>query len=371
MHTMHLALPVGAFDWPENPLGREEFEARVFLLQEVMAEQGWGGVLVYGEIHECGLLTYYSNYAPRLSPAMVLISKEGMPRVLTLVGGRMVPAGELTTWIEDVRPAGNLMESLGEWLAEIDGQGPLATADLDLMQVGHFEKIAEMPQIASATDATEIVRALVRQKSEAELKLIAESCGILAEVEKAVRDAAGNGHNPVRCSVVAEKTTRNPGAQDARCLYSPDGGVNFYPFEALSNEASGPFVLYVALKQWGYWAEGFITVGEDEARGSALAALDEVLAATRAGALYADLEAIRGRRLDGLESHPVLDGVLAAGIGVSSAETPVLKSESSDVLAAGDVVSVKVGVFDGQGGGFASAVVKVSDDGCDILWKSS
>jgi Xaa-Pro aminopeptidase len=371
MHTMHLALPVGEFDFEENPLGRDEFEARVSKLQSVMAAQGWGGVLVFGEIHESGLLTYYSNYAPRLSPAMVLIPREGAPRVLTLVGGRMVPAGALTTWIEDVRPAGNLAESLGEWLAEIEGQGSLATADLDLMQAGHFENISDLPQIIEAVDATEMVRALVRRKSKAELALMTENCSILAAVERAVHEAAATGQSPASCSVIAEKTARNLGAQDARCLYSPDGGVNFYPFEALSDEVSEPFVLYVALKQRGYWVDGFVTVGEDDAHGSALATLDEILAATQVGVSYADLDSIRSRRLNGLESHPVLNGILAAGIGVSPTEMPVLKAESSDALEAGDVVSVKVALFDGKGGGFASAVVKVSDDSCDILWKSS
>jgi Xaa-Pro aminopeptidase len=370
MQTMHLTLPVGAFDWEENPLSEADFQERVTTLRAVMAEKGWGAVLVFGEIYECGLLTYYSNYAPRLSPALTLIPLTGELRVLTLVGGRMVPAGKLTTWIEDVRPAGKLAESLGEWLTENASNGPLAVAGLDLMQASDYEQISNMPEVVNAEDATAPLEQLVRLKSPAEISMIKENCAILNEIVTAVTNSQNNGDSPAGSAIVVEKTARNLGAQDARCLYSADGGATFKPFQKLSDESAEPVILYAALKMRGYWADGFITTGNpsNEIANNALTAM---IAAAKPGASVKALAQARDAHITDHTPHPILLGSLGSGIGVSQEETPLLTSGSSDALAEGDIISLKVGTSDDQeNSSLASAILHIQSDGNEILWRS-
>ncbi len=369
MQTMHLTLPVGAYDWEDNPLSETEFQSRVSTLRSVMAEKAWGGVIVFGEIHECGLLTYYSNYAPRLSPALTLIPLSGNLRVLTLVGGRMVPAGKLTTWIEDVRPAGNLAESLGEWLGENSSSGPIAIAGFDLMQADDYDPISSMTEISNAEDATATIKQLARSKSTSEITIMKENCSILNEVVSAVTKSQSTGDSPARSAVVAEKTARNLGAQDARCLYSSDGGRTFRPFQKLSNDHANPFVLYLAIKLRGYWADGFITIGNqpNEASKKVLAAM---IAAATPGVSIHELEQARAEHMSGYKHHPLLLGNIGCGIGVSLEEMPHFRANSSDKMEEGDVISLKVGIADDDSVGFSSALLHIQSSGNELLWKS-
>ena len=75
MQTMHLVLPVGAFDWDGNPLSEELFRGRLARLRDAMAARNWSGVIVFGDIPENGSLTYATNFAPRLSPAFALLPR--------------------------------------------------------------------------------------------------------------------------------------------------------------------------------------------------------------------------------------------------------------------------------------------------------
>jgi Xaa-Pro aminopeptidase len=371
MQTMNLTLPVGPFDWKENPLSEIDFEERVSALRAVMVKMGWGGVIVFGEIHESGLLTYYSNYAPRLNAALVLIPIKGALRVLTLVGGRMVPAGKLTTWIKDVRTASKFNESLREWLEENSSSGPIATASFDLMQAKDYDTISNITEINTAKDATPYLERLSRKKSPAEILMMQANCTILSDVLDAVETQLDKGDSPASLAIIAEKTARNLGAQDARCLYSPDGGRNFLPFQRLSDDRSDPIILYIAIKMRGYWADGFMTFSgrpNETSQNTLMAMIAEV----HAGSSVAKLTNIRDKNIKGFEIHPVLLNSIGSGVGVSLGELPHLTTHSQDILETGDVISLKVGIIDGAGRTeFSSAILDVQNSSNRILWKSN
>ena len=369
MQTMNLTLPVGPFDWKENPLSEIDFEERVSALRAVMVKMGWGGVIVFGEIHESGLLTYYSNYAPRLNAALVLIPIKGALRVLTLVGGRMVPAGKLTTWIKDVRTASKFNESLREWLEENSSSGPIATASFDLMQAKDYDTISNITEINTAKDATPYLERLSRKKSPAEILMMQANCTILSDVLDAVETQLDKGDSPASLAIIAEKTARNLGAQDARCLYSPDGGRNFLPFQRLSDDRSDPIILYIAIKMRGYWVDGFMTFSgrpNETSQNTLMAMIAEV----HAGSSVAKLTNIRDKNIKGFEIHPVLLNSIGSGVGVSLGELPHLTTHSQDILETGDVISLKVGIIDGAGRTeFSSAILDVQNSSNRILWK--
>ena len=165
-----------------------------------------------------------------------------------------------------------------------------------------------------------------------------------------------DGGNAAGCALLAEKTARNNGAQDVRTLFSIDGGQTFIPFQGLSDQASDPMTLYVAVRIRGYWADGFMTFSTSA--GATEQALDGMIAAAKAGAGADDL------RPKNHSDHPLLGHSLGCGIGCALEEAPYL--EGGGRLTAGDVVSLKVG----DASTLASAIVHITDHGNDVLWRA-
>lgn len=372
IQTMHLALPVGAFDWEGNPLSEEIFRARLEKLRDVMVARDWSGIIVFGDIPQNGVLTYVSNFAPRLSPAFALLPRRGEPRILSLDGGRMVPAGLLTTWIKDVRAAPNVPEALNNWLTELGGEPRLGLAGFELMPAGLYDAVLNLPGFATAENAGPAISELTRRKSPEELGIIHDNSSLFRKIVELVKLNQIGGMSVVDNALEAEREARNLGAQDVRCLYSPDGGVTFLPFQKLSDEAADTVIFYLAIRRFGYWIDGFVTAGnKNPVQTLTEKTLQNVIKASIAGTTSKALCETRNQVIVGYDRHPMLREQIGAGIGVSLEETPVLGPESEIPLAEGDIISLKIGISDAAGEwGFASALVQVSGSDNNTLWSS-
>jgi len=366
MQTMHLTLPVGAFGWDNNPLGEDEFRVRIAAMRAIMTTRGWAGLVVFGDIPESGLLTYVSNFAPRLSPAFALIPLAGEPEILSLDGGRMVDAGKETTWMTKVSPgAADLAGPMQEWLDQFGAKPSIGLAGFEIMPAGIHEEIAGLAGISTGEDASPTLAGLARRKSPAELAIIRDNCAILGLAAAAVTATHANGDSAAAASIAAERAGRMAGAQDVRCLYSVDGGNSFKPYQGADDGRRDPAIVYLALRGRGYWIDGFVTIGNaDAAHGLAAAALEKALSAIGAGKAVAGLVKSAGT------APPLLAGSMGNGIGVSLQEAPRLDG-GDDAFSAGDVISVKIGVGDPSTGfGFASGLLHVGEAGNEILWQS-
>jgi Xaa-Pro aminopeptidase len=336
-----------------------------------MAEHYWSGLVVFGDIPAPGLLTYVSNFAPRLRCAFALIPISGEPRLLTLDGGRMVDAGKATTWIEDVRPATNIVDQLQEWLDGLGADARLGLGGFEVMPAALFKQVSTVAGIQSGEDATTILGGLARRKSPAELSIIRDNCGLLAKAAAACGQAHGEGASAATAVLAAERSARMAGAEDVRCLYSVDGGISFRPFEGLDDGRGDPTIIYIALRRRGYWVDGFTTACDaDAAHQTAAGVMDRAVAAIGAGKAVAELQQAHDQAAGPSRRHPILARSLGNGIGVSAEEAPRLDG-GDDTFNAGDVVSLKVGLGDPKSGyGFASSLLVIGDDGNLVLWKS-
>ncbi|MBD0329449.1 MAG: aminopeptidase P family protein [Thermoleophilia bacterium] len=92
------------------------------------------------------------------------------------------------------------------------------------------------------------------------------------------------------------------------------------------------------------------------------------LAAVRAGVHGRDADAVARGRIDATEFAGLFGHGLGHGVGLVVHEEPVMRPESEDVLAPGNVVSVEPGIYlPGEGGVRIEDIVLVAEDGCDVL----
>ncbi len=372
MQTMNPVLQVGAYDWDPDVLPAAEFQSRLSSLREHMLAGGWSGAAVFGDRPEHGSLSYVTNFTPRLSGALALIPAEGDVRILSFDGGRMIPAAKETTWVDDVRPATDLAAAGQEWIQELGDGARIAAIDFGAMAKGTFDVLATVPGFADADDVTEFLLNLRRGKSPAEVAAVREAVTLLKQAEAKIHAGREEGASFTASVLSAETAVRRAGAQDIRSLYSPDGGRTFVPIEHLTDAAKGPLVAYLAVRNRGYWVDGFITAGAIGAPVSEAAerALQAMIDNARDGAPISDLRAARNSHLGNMRGHDLVGDGCGSGLGLSLVEHPELTDGADLLLKSGDICSLKVGVADDEAGAaVTSAVVRVTSDGREVLWQ--
>ena len=110
--------------------------------------------------------------------------------------------------------------------------------------------------------------------------------------------------------------------------------------------------------------DGRLRTAYDVCLDAQLAALEAV----RAGVHGRDADAVPRARIDATEFAGLFGHGLGHGVGLVVHEDPVMRPESEDVLAPGNVVSVEPGIYvPGEGGIRIEDLVVVTEDGCDVL----
>jgi len=314
---------------------------------------------VFGSAARHAELVYLTNFVPKLEPGIALLSRDGNHKLLFGGGPNMMGAMKPLTFIADMAPLNALAKLIAAWRSPLlIGGGQMSTA---------LRKTVDEATGASARDATAQVWPMMRRKSPPELAAIRESCGILKEAMAAIRASASLGHF-TRTSVLAgERAAIDFGAQDVRTLFSRDGGRTLRPLDLLYEGYADPLQVYVAVRRFNYWAEGFACLSKEPQPAAALAhlLLDNALSAIRPGVPCAQLAKVVAVS-EPYRIHPVTQDALISPIGLALDPPP-----GGDLIQAGEVYSARVGLTDGADrNAIVSAMVAVHDSGNDILWRS-
>jgi hypothetical protein len=357
MLTQHPTLLIGPSDWDERRAPRAEFARRLDTLWTAFPDAQHA--IVFGSAAHHAELAYLTHFVPKLEPGIALFTRSGAPKLLFGGGPNMIGAMQPLTFIADMAPLNALPILIAGWHSPLlVGGGHMSSA---------LRKTIDEATGHSTREATAQVRAMVRRKSPSELAAIRDSCGILKEAMAAIRASMSVGHF-TRTSVLAgERAAIDCGAQDVRTLFSRDGGRTLRPLDQPYDGYCDPLQVYVAVRRCNYWAEGFASVSKEKQPAAALAhlLLDNALAALRPGVPMAQLAKVvavsQPYRL-----HPVTNDALASPIGLAL-DTPT----GSELIEAGEVYSVRVGLTDGADrNAIVSAMVAVHDGGNDVLWRS-
>ncbi|MCC6475091.1 MAG: M24 family metallopeptidase [Burkholderiales bacterium] len=373
MKTVHPSIIIGAYNWDQTRLPRDEFQIRGRDLERAMDENGWKAIFVYGDADEHSTLAYCTGFVPRVRWALALLPREGEPRLLASMSSRDVPAMKLMTWIPDVVSGWQWQAAFDPWIAGLKGDAPIGvgTIGFERMQprlLRAVEKsIGDFIRLAPAKGFEGASRALRPR----ELSLLRESCAVVKSAAAAMVKAWQSGAGAEAAVLEGERSARALAAQDVRTLVSLDGGRTLVPFRGEFKPEGDALVAHVAVKVMGYWAELFVSAAKDPgAYPQVQRALDALKAAARPGQVGEDLHAAAVRVLGTRALHPVLTASVGRRVGLSLDEGCGLTAESAAPMTPGSVYSLHVGLRDEKGGALASAMVVVGARGIEVLCES-
>ena len=357
MFTQHPTLLIGPSDWDEARAPKAEFERRIAALWA--AHPDTSQAIVFGSAARHAELAYLTNFVPKLEPGIALLSRDDSHKLLFGGGPNMMGAMKPLTFIADMAPLNALAKLIAGW------QSPLLIGGGAIS--GAVRKTIDEATAATAQDATAQVQGMMRRKSPSELACISDACNSLNKAMKAIHQAVRMGGDATIALLSGERAAIDSAAQDIRTLYSPDGGRTLRPFEALDHRHSDPLQIYVAVRQFNYWAEGFACVSNEPQPAASLAALllDNALSAIKSGVPMGQLSKILAVGAP-YRAHPVTQGALVGPIGLS------LDAPARASFEPGEVYSVRAGLSDGAAAhAIVSAMIAVRDEGTEVLWRSS
>jgi hypothetical protein len=356
VYTQHPTLLIGPSDWDERRAPKAEFERRIDALWA--AFPGASQAIVFGSAAHHAELAYLTHFVPKLEPGIALLSRDGNHKLLFGGGPNMIGAMKPLTFIIDMAPLNALAKLVAGWKAPLlIGGGAMSSA---------VRKVVDDATNGSAHDVTTHVQTMMRRKSPSELAAISDACNSLTATMTAIRDAARSGSSATDAVLAGERAAIDAGAQDIRTLFSLDRGRTLRPFEAIDDRNADPLQVYVAVRRFNYWAEGFACFFSEPHPALSLAALllDNALASIRAGLPVSHLAKIIAVGAP-YRHHPVTQGATVNAMGLS------LNAPPPTVFEPGEVYSVRAGLTDGADQhAILSAMIAVRDDGTDVLWRT-
>jgi Xaa-Pro aminopeptidase len=264
----------------------------------------------------------------------------------------MLDAAKRLTWVEDVRPLGNVPKLVAEFVGD---RNALATWAFGALPQALYTGIAGAVAPRGLLSLDQTLDAVRRRKSPRELELIHGAARLLATATEAFAASVRAGTGVRSAALAAERAAIAAGAQDARVMASLSPAGVPLPLDAASDErALDPANAGIAVQNHGYWASGYVTVARKP--GAACARAREALAAALAVARG-------GTRLP--------DGVAANAIGLSLEEGSALEERPVGPLETGVVYAVTSSATESGETAYASALVAVTENGCDALWQGS
>ncbi len=343
MQILESTLLTGPYDWDEQKLPRSEFAARLERVRAAMSRAGAAALIVHGDPRNYGALAYLTGFTPKLGATLALVLPEGPLHIFAPGTPKMMDIAKRLTWVEDVTPIGNAPKRTAESLG--DGK-TLATWAFDTLPQSIYNDIVKAiaPRALMPLDAE--LDPMRRRKSPCELALMRDAARFLTAATDAFAANIRTGHGARSAGLAAERAAIAAGAQDARAMTSLSAGGAPLPLDAASDDRTlDPVNVGIAVQNHGYWASGYVTVSSDPAASAkARNALANALAAAKGGA-----------KLPG--------GIVANAIGIE------LEEASGASLEAGEVYAVTSKATEGGTTAYASALIAVTENGCETLWQ--
>ena len=381
MRLKPTALLTGPYDWDPAVVPVQEFESRLANVEHVLASREVSALIVHGNSAEYGALAYLTGLVPKLGPAFALIGRDSSVRLLVSGSPTILGAAKRLTWIEDVRPIGDLKSSVSAWLTEILRREP---ANVGLwghcsMALRPYNAIqSAIEPLGSIIELDSALEALRLRKSSLEQALCRQASRILGESLAELTRAHAAGSGARTSCLAAERTAFQLGAQDARTLASTRNGGAPVILDVANDSTLDRFLAYVAVRFAGYWAEGFIALARSATNALAAAqrGLDAMLQISRVGMSLEELASIATQHVRPYRLHPFVESSsIANSIGLSIKEPCDKNAPEAAILQSGGVYTLRCGAASPSDSAtvsdnaIVSAMIAVHERGIEVLWQ--
>ncbi|WP_102348815.1 aminopeptidase P family N-terminal domain-containing protein [Bacillus sp. Marseille-P3661] len=379
MRTMHPVVLHGYTQLDSTYLPVEEFAERLENVQKMMVRHELDVLIVYGSVRDYSELCYLTNYIPKHSHALILIPAKGQPCLLAGVAGtRDIPAVQALTWLEDIRSTKKLKAEISSFLENITvgkANAAIGICNKDIMRASLYQDIVDACQTNEFKDMDEFFRQILEQKRPREVSTMEAASEILRLAVEELKIVYRNSGDIIAAVTEAERVARLKGAQDVRLLFSLDEGKTLRPFEELVGKVhTHTAIAYMAVEFLGYWAEGFVTIANENPYiyQKATELLFYLKTSLQKDVPIADIVRGADQKIAPYSLHPLVQGGYGHAIGLSISETPVIQTSSAvEKVKTGSIYSIHAGLTNQNDENvILSALVLVEEDGSVILWSS-
>ncbi|MBN9427116.1 MAG: hypothetical protein J0H09_11485 [Burkholderiales bacterium] len=263
--TMRRTVLTGPYTWNRDLIPLDECARRMQHVRSRMQASGLDLLLVYGDALHSGMLTWLSNFNPKLHWGLGVLAFDA-PETLVVPGGtRDLPAARAMSYDWQVEPFAGLQALLTRML-------PAGTDDHGHRRVGLLESDQWCePALRATKQALQALGAEAIEISDAELAietrprekaLIDASRHIVEGCRKVFEARWRDTRQAAEAVRDAELWARTNGAHDVRILCSDEDGLVLAPLQTWSDATTRRVVAYLACQHLGYWADAFITLEE-------------------------------------------------------------------------------------------------------------
>ncbi len=366
MNSMHPVVNLGSYYWNQELLPRDELAGRMRAARELMAANGWAGLLVFGDCAEPGMLAWLTNVCPRMRWTAALVSPQGEPILVVPGAVRDFPMTAVMTPYNDIRTWGQATKIIADWVQGLGAEPKVAVYGFDRMAPSQRSAVDKGLAAAQVHAIGPQLEALMSATRPREAHLLKQGADVLKKATDAFRSALSKGRDPGNAALEAERTARLAGAHDVRILLSRDKGRSLEPFFSTDFPKDGACMVYIAVRFLGYWTEAVVTVDAPKSlQGPIEATLKELVTQVKAGASRKALAAAAAAQLSGLDPHAVFGVSAVKRVGLSLDEE-VLGQAGEDLIQPGAVYSLRVAASGHDGAAAASALVRNGE----VLWIS-
>jgi hypothetical protein len=369
VYTAHPTLLIGPSDWQAERMPQAEFEQRIGSLWRVCPAASCA--IVYGDRVHHAELAYLTNLTPKLEAAVAVISASGEHAIYVGGGPNMIGAALPLTWIKALMPLRD-GKAIGQRSVELGGARAPILIGSGYMPTHLRQAILEgIGGNEPVQDATQQLWTLMRRTSSYELLAIRETSLALSAAMQAIAGARRTGAGPATAILAGERAASARGAQDVRTLYSVNGGRTLQPFTSAEDIAVDPLQVYVAVRRFNYWAEGFAFMTERRlpVAEKATELLRMAQVSIKAGIGTAHMANWISAAARPYRAHPVTERSFTHLIGPALEEAPY--TDAGATFETGQIYTVKVGLTDNANShAIVSAMIRVRDDGADVLWSA-
>ncbi len=252
-----IALPTGPYDLPSAGVGRAQFEQRIEALRAIMTARGITHCVVHGNGFDHAGLSWLANFTPKLGPAWLLVTLEGL-RMLFAGGPGMKPSAQRLTFIEDVAALRGIEKDAQQWLAQNHAPLGLIAGRAMLRRDWLAVERAAQGRIVMLDEDLQEAMAADEQSGHAALDA---SLAVLRIAAQTLYDQARAGASQREAVLTMERAAYGTGAQDVRIRMARRvwGAPVTLPDE--DTPITGPLPVVLAVRSAARWTWGRFVIG--------------------------------------------------------------------------------------------------------------